>query len=228
MESAEQIQNRPVRLAVFDMDGTILDTLEDLHDSVDRALDAFGFPLRTMEEVRLRLGKGMAYLVHESLPEGVEADVEADVLDWFRKDYGAHCLDHTRAYDGIRPLLARLRRADVRTAVLSNKGDYAVQELIRSFFPGDFDFAAGERAGIRRKPAPDAVLDVMDRFGMEKADTVYIGDSEVDLQTGRNAGTRMISVLWGFRPRDFLEAQGARVFAETPDELGDMILRAGR
>ena len=212
-------------LAVFDLDGTLLDTLSDLHASVDRAMTAFGMPEKTREEVRLLLGRGMAHLIHGCVPEGTEAAREAEVLAYFKKDYNAHCFDNTAEYEGISQVVRELREAGIRTAVLSNKADEVVQELILRYFPGLFDDVSGERPGVPRKPAPDALHAVMERMGCPAERTVYIGDSEVDIETGRNAGVSVISAAWGFRPRAYLAECGGDRFAETPEDLVGMLVK---
>lgn len=212
------------RAVVFDMDGTLLDTLEDMKRSVNAALAAEGFPPRTLDEVRRFVGNGNRRLVERAVPAGTDAETVERVFRGFHAQYRAHCMDHARVYPGIPALLVRLRAAGVRTAVVSNKADYAVQLLADRFFPGLLDAAAGEKEGVRRKPAPDGVLAVLAALGVPPAEAAYVGDSEVDIETARNAGLPCLSVTWGFRPAAYLIAQGAEQTAGTADELAALLL----
>ncbi len=214
--------------AVFDMDGTILDTLDDLMASTNRAMAAEGLPPRSRAEIRSFLGNGMAYLIAHAVPGGTDQEREQRVFQGFLADYKIHCADQTRAYEGIPEVIQALRDQGVKTAVVSNKGDFAVQDLTAQYFPGLFDAVTGERKGVRRKPAPDAVETVLRELGIPKEEAVYIGDSEVDLQTAGNAGLDAILVTWGFRERDFLARQGAVTFAERPEELVGLITGGNR
>lgn len=207
------------KLAIFDMDGTILDTLEDLTDSTNAALIANGFPPRTIEEVRSFVGNGIHRLIELAVPTGSdEASIES-VFQTFTPYYKTHCAIKTKPYDGILALLEKLRAAGVKTAVVSNKADFAVQDLCRDYFPGLFDFAVGEKDGIRRKPSPDSVLHVLDTLHIEKKDAVYIGDSDVDLKTSQNAGMDVIMVGWGFREEAFLKELGAPFVVHSAEEV---------
>ena len=207
------------KLIIFDLDGTILNTLEDLADSTNYALVMNGFSERTMEEVRTFVGNGIGKLIERAVPAGTDAEVVNKVLADFTEYYGKHCADKTRPYDGILELINILRERGYQTAVVSNKADFAVQELCEQYFPGLFDFVVGERKEIRRKPAPDSVLEVLERLHVEKEDALYIGDSEVDVQTAENAGIRQISVEWGFRARDVLLSCGAEHIVMKPEEI---------
>ncbi len=209
---------------IFDMDGTILDTLDDLADSVNHSLAAFGFPARKREEIRAFLGNGMIRLIRLSVPEGTPAEHEAAVLEEHKRYYPLHCADKTRAYEGIPELLAKLKEAGIRTAVVSNKSDANVRALVKAYFDGLFDVSIGAREGIPRKPAADLVELALKELGVEKQETLYVGDSDVDLATAANAGLKMITVLWGFRDRKFLEECGAEAFAESAEELAAQIL----
>ncbi len=207
------------RAAVFDLDGTILDTLEDLKNSTNRALERSGFPQRSLEEIREFVGRGMRHLISRAVPDGTPEDAEYRVLRDFIEDYKIHSTDNTAAYPGISDTIKDLRSLGVKTAVVSNKGDFAVQDLVAKFFPGLFDAVTGEREGIRRKPAPDSVEAVLRALSVSNNDAVYIGDSEVDIETAKNAGTDAVLVAWGFRGREYLRAHGARVIAEEPGDL---------
>ncbi|MDD6069966.1 MAG: HAD family hydrolase [Clostridiales bacterium] len=211
------------KLIIFDLDGTILNTLEDLADSTNYALVMNGFSERTIEEVRTFVGNGIGKLIERAVPAGTGAEVANKVLADFTEYYGKHCADKTRPYDGIPELINVLRERGCQTAVVSNKADFAVQELCEQYFPGLFDFVVGERKGIRRKPAPDSVLEVLERLQVEKEEALYIGDSEVDVQTAENAGIRQISVEWGFRTRDVLLSCGAEHIVKTPGEILELV-----
>ena len=212
------------KLAVFDMDGTILDTLEDLKDSTNFALEKCGYPTRTYDEVRRFVGNGIRKLIERAVPEGLTVEQIDRVHEVFTEHYKVHCADKTKAYDGIKPLLEKLRANGVKTAVVSNKADYGVQELCKEYFDGLFDYAIGEREGIRRKPAPDAVNEALRVLGMSKSEAVYIGDSDVDFETAKNAELPCISVLWGFRDEEFLREKGATLFVHDPAEIYDIIM----
>ncbi|MGN1305481.1 MAG: HAD family hydrolase [Oscillospiraceae bacterium] len=212
------------KLAVFDMDGTILDTLEDLMDSVNFALSECGYPTRTYDEVRRFVGNGIRKLIERAVPEGLTVEEIDRVHEVFTGHYKLHCADKTKAYDGIKPLLEKLRANGVKTAVVSNKADYGVQELCREYFDGLFDYAVGEREGIRRKPAPDSVNEALRVLNTDKSEAVYIGDSDVDFETAKNAELPCISVLWGFRDEEFLRERGATLFVRRPEEIFDIIM----
>ena len=207
------------RLAVFDLDGTILDTLEDLADSTNHALAVNGLPERSIDEVRRFVGNGIRNLIERAVPEGTGDELTDRVFSEFREYYAIHCFDKTRPYEGILECMENIRRDGMQVAVVSNKADFAVQELYERFFAGLSDISIGEREGVRRKPYPDSVLHVLDSLGVEKEDAVYIGDSEVDIKTADNAGLDEIAVEWGFRDSEYLRTQGAKTLVKTPAEL---------
>ncbi len=211
--------NNKYKLAIFDMDGTILDTLDDLTDSVNQALKSKGYPTRDREEIRGFLGNGIKRLIELAVPEGTSREDEEQILQRHKTYYDAHCAEKTKPYEGIPDLIRRLRQRGILTAVVSNKGDSAVQELAKQYFPGLFDLAMGQREGLARKPARDMVDAVIEEMGVAHDECIYIGDSDVDLQTAINAELPCISVLWGFRDRKTLEAAGAADFATTPEEV---------
>lgn len=212
------------QLAIFDMDGTILDTLDDLTDSVNFALVQSGFSKRSREEVCCFVGNGIRRLLERAVPEGTEVGEIDRVHKVFREYYKEHCAEKTKPYIGIYELLQELRQAGCKTAVVSNKADFAVQELCRKYFDGLFDAAVGEREGIFRKPAPDSVLEILRLLEVEKKDALYIGDSDVDIETARNAEIDEIAVEWGFRQRDFLEEKGAKRIVSSPKEIAKIVL----
>ena len=213
---------------IFDLDGTLLDTLQDLADSVNYALRQHGMPEHSIDDIRRFVGNGVRLLMERAVPDGAQNPQFEAAFDTFRQYYMQHSLDTTRPYDGIPELIQALKARGCQMAVVSNKMMAATQELVRHFFP-DIPVAIGEHesAGIRKKPAPDTVFEAMKQlnipltshFSPLTSDTVYVGDSDVDIETARNSGLPCISVLWGFRDRDFLLAHGATTFAEHPADL---------
>ena len=210
-------------LLIFDLDGTILDTLEDLKLSTNYALTFHGFPERTLDEVRRFVGNGIGKLIERAVPAGTPEKETQRVLATFKRHYGAHCADHTKPYEKIPEFLKAVRESGCQTAVVSNKADFAVQELCEQYFPGMFDFVVGEREGIRRKPCPDSVNEVLKTLRKTKEQAVYVGDSDVDVETAKNAGMPVIGVSWGFRGRKFLEEHGAERIADEPEDLWKFI-----
>lgn len=204
---------------VFDLDGTLLDTLDDLTDAVNAAMQAVGLPLRTRAEVCSFVGNGIAKLIERAV--GERADKAQEALVFFKEYYALHCADKTQPYEGIIPLLQALKDRGLKRAVVSNKADFAVKALAKRYFGGLLEEAVGENesAGIRKKPAPDSLLSVMEQLGVKKEETLYIGDSEVDIQTAKNAGVDCACVTWGFRDKAFLQANGGRFFVGKPKEL---------
>ena len=200
---------------LFDLDGTLLDTLEDLKDAVNYALGQFGYPMRTLAEVRRFVGNGAAVLLALSVPEGADP---APVLAAFREYYQAHCQVKTAPYRGVPEALAALK-GKYPVAIVSNKPDSAVKALCADYFPGIY--ALGESAGCPRKPAPDMVRRAMEVIGVERC--VYVGDSEVDVATAKNADVPCLSVLWGFRDRQELEDAGAAYFCHDPSKLPQLV-----
>ena len=209
---------------IFDLDGTLLDTLDDLWTAVNAALQKFSLPLRTREEVRSFVGNGIVKLMERATGK-VEKEVFDGTLAEFKRYYGEHCEDKTKPYEGIIELLKALQAKGAQTAVVSNKADFAVKKLAKGYFEGLLAYAVGENeeAGIRKKPAPDSLLAVMESMGAGTDSTVYIGDSEVDIQTAKNAGVKCISVTWGFKDRGFLIENGATLLADTPKEILSLI-----
>ena len=212
-----------IQLAIFDLDGTLLDTLADLADSVNFALSVFGYPSRTYEEIRGFVGDGIRKLIERSVPEGTEQGAVDEVHRVFLKQYKEHCADKTKPYDGVSEVLECLRRQGIKTAVVSNKADAAVKELCNKYFPKLFDASVGEREGVARKPAPDSVNEILNLLSVNRLQAVYIGDSDVDIRTAENAGMACISVDWGFRDRECLKASKAMVIISNPRELPALI-----
>lgn len=204
---------------IFDLDGTLLYTLDDLAASTNYALRIHGLPEHSIEDVRWFVGNGVRKLIERAVPGGKDNERFDDVYDTFIKHYMIHSLDNTRPYPGITDMLSALKCGGKRIAVVSNKFYAATQELCRHFFGDYVEVAIGERDGIRKKPAPDTVIEALRQLNVEKADAVYVGDSEVDIQTARNSGLPCISVLWGFRDKEFLVKHGGTIFVTEPGEL---------
>lgn len=207
------------KLAVFDMDGTILNTLRDLSNALNYSLRVNGLPERTLAQAREFVGNGIHKTVERGVPRGTEPEMIEKVYSDFLPWYQQHCEDNTAPYDGIPEMLQSLRRAGVKTAVVSNKADPAVQKLAAHYFPGLFDAAVGEKPGIARKPSPDTVNAVLEKLQIDRSEAVYIGDSDVDIATAANAQMDHIIVTWGFRDIPFLREHGARVLADHPEEI---------
>lgn len=206
---------------IFDLDGTLLDTIQDLATSVNYALRQCHMPERTLDEVRRFVGNGVRLLMIRAVPGGEDNPRFQEAFDIFRSHYLEHSLDTTAPYPGIIDMLERLKAGGKRLAVVSNKFDTATKELIHHFFGNLIEVAIGENeaAGVRKKPAPDTVNEALRQLGVGKEDAVYVGDSDVDIQTARNSGLPCISVLWGFRDREFLLENGATTFVQSPDNI---------
>lgn len=204
---------------IFDLDGTLLDTLNDLHASCNYALHTHGMPERSLEEVRQFVGNGVKKLMERAIPNGLENPLFEETLQTFRQHYLLHNLDTTLPYPGIMEMLQQLKTQGKRIAVVSNKFYAATQDLCKHFFGDTIQVAIGEREDIKKKPAPDTVLEALRQLQVTRQDAVYVGDSEVDVETARNSGIPCISVLWGFRSKSFLLSHGATTFIETPNEL---------
>lgn len=209
---------------IYDLDGTLLNTLDDLAAAVNHALAQGAFPLRTVDEVRRFVGNGMERLIRLALPEGASDDVFHLTLARFKEYYALHSTDLTRPYPGIVDLLQTLKKCGVHQAVVSNKGDSFVKELCQLYFAGLMDATVGEQPDVRRKPAPDSLLKVMKDLNANPAGVLYVGDSDVDVITARNAGVDCLAVCWGFRSIDELKAAGAARFASTAEEIAALVL----
>lgn len=204
---------------IWDLDGTLLDTLDDLAEATNHALRTWGMRERTRDEVRRFVGNGVRMLIKRAVEDGEQNPLFEKVFRTFKEYYIEHCQDNTALYSGIRETLETLKGMGIRMAVVSNKLQAGVTELATTWFAGIMDVAVGEREGIKRKPAADMVEIAMEAMGAERATTVYIGDSDVDIETARNAGLDCISVLWGFRDRDFLIEHGATTLAGKPQDI---------
>ena len=208
----------------FDLDGTLLNTLDDLCDSVNTVLTRHGLPCITREETAGFLGNGAGWLIHCALPKGIDAKLEKEILSEYKPYYAAHCCIRTAPFPGVMEMLSALQAAGARMAVVSNKPDGAVRELSELFFGALMEEAVGEMPEIRRKPAPDTIFEVMRRMDAAKEESVYIGDSEVDLEMAENCGLPCISVTWGFRSEEQLKKAGAKVLAHSAEELKKLLL----
>ena len=208
---------------IFDLDGTLLNTLADLRDSTNYALQQFGFPERSTEEVRNFVGNGLRMLIRRAVPFETEEETVDAVLAVMKAHYREHYHDGTIPYDGILPFLHKMKMYGFRTAIVSNKADPMVQLLRTLYFDELIPVAVGELDGIPRKPAPDMVRIAMERLGCTEEHTVYIGDSEVDIETAKNAGLPCLSVGWGFRSEKDLRNAGAETVYRSPVELYDAL-----
>ena len=216
-------------LAIFDMDGTILNTLDDMTDSLNEILTKYNFPLHTVDEVRFMVGNGIPKLVERALPDGRSTPQFDQILSDFIAYYEKHCAIKTAPYAGVVDCIKALRAAGLKIAVNTNKVEPAAIALCDDYFPGLFDIISGSRPGMPPKPAPDGIYEILSRAGMDgKSDgqrAVFIGDSDVDMQTGMNAGLDVIGVDWGFRGKKFLEEHGARVIMMTAEELAAHLIK---
>lgn len=206
-------------LAIFDLDGTILNTLDDLADSLNYVLAEHGFPQHTADEVRMMVGNGILNLIKRALPKNTEQTTVEAVYADFNAYYKLHSADKTKPYDGITEMLEQLKSSGIKLAVVSNKADYAVQDLCVKYFGRSFDAVAGEKSGVPKKPAPDGVNNILAELGIERKKSVYIGDSDVDIETARNSEMDCIAVDWGFRDEKLLRECGAEVIVSSPNEI---------
>ncbi|MDY4409810.1 MAG: HAD family hydrolase [Prevotella sp.] len=207
---------------IFDLDGTLLNTINDLAASCNYALRSCGMPGRTVDEVRRFVGNGVRLLMVRAIPGGDSNPRFDEAYAIFRQHYLHHSLDTTKPYDGIEELIAELNAAGKHVAVVSNKFYAATQALVRHFFGDTIKVAIGERENIRKKPAPDTVLEALRQLDMPAETAVYIGDSDVDIDTASNCGMPCISVLWGFRDRQFLIDHGATTLVSEPREIAEI------
>ena len=203
---------------IWDMDGTILNTLEDLKDSVNYAVVTYGFKPYNLDEIKAMLGNGIKVLMELAVPNGYNNPKFDDCFETFKAYYQQHMNDKTKPYDGIAEVMQQLNKAGWKQAIVSNKIDVAVQKLAQTYYPF-VDVAIGEKEGLARKPEPDMVEAALQKLKTTKEDAVYVGDSEVDLATAKNAGLDCISVSWGFRNSKMLKSIGATTIVDTPQQL---------
>ncbi len=208
---------------IFDLDGTLLNTLDDLRDSLNEVLLSRGYAPRTLEEVRRFVGNGVRNLIRRSVPEECGDETVTQVMEEFKENYKHNMQNKTRPYNGIMELLLDLYRYNYKIAIVSNKYDAAVKELARTYFGNLIPVAIGETSEIKRKPAPDSIFTAVKELGSSLSTTVLVGDSETDVQTAKNAGIPCIGVTWGFRCREVLRREGADFLIDTPKELLTLI-----
>lgn len=204
---------------IFDLDGTLLSTLADLAASTNYALRTHHMPERSLDEVRRFVGNGVKKLMERAIPDGLSNPLFEETFATFRQHYMQHNLDTTQPYPGIMQLLEQLKAEGKNIAVVSNKFYAATRELCRHFFGDLVPVAIGEREDIRKKPAPDTVIEALRELGVDKEGAVYIGDSDVDIMTAKNSGMPCVSVLWGFRDKEFLLEHGATTLISKPEEM---------
>ena len=207
------------KAVIFDLDGTLLDTLDDLADAVNHTLGEFNYPQRTKADIRRFLGNGIERLAKQVLPENVTENEFRHVFGVFKEYYTAHCQIKTKAYSGIAELLHSLKAKCYKLAIVSNKNAEAVEALNQTYFAKEVDVAIGQKAGIRKKPAPDTVLMALQALSVDKAEAVYVGDSEVDKATADNTGMDVILVTWGFRDKAELEQLQPNYLVNKPQEI---------
>lgn len=207
------------KAVIFDLDGTLLNTLGDLADAVNFAMRAKSYPERTVEEVRCFIGNGIAKLISRSVPSGTSQDDIQEALNIFTDYYGSHMHDKTQPYEGIMNLLGRLREQRIKTAVVSNKHDSAAKALVKCFFGSLIDYTQGKTDGIAAKPDPGSLLKAAENVGADIKNVLYVGDSDVDVFTAHNAGCLCAGVVWGYRDESLLEQSGADFIVHTADEL---------
>lgn len=210
--------------AVFDLDGTLIDTLEDLKNSVNFALRSFSFPERTYDEVKSFVGNGVARLMNLSAPQDASEEVRSRLLSIFKEHYMEHSRVFTAPYPGITELLSSLKQAGIKTAVVTNKMQPAAVDIVNSFFGDTVDIIIGQVDGLAQKPEPDGVWRAIELLGSERKKSVYIGDSEVDCLTASNSGLPIIGCVWGFRGRQTLVDCGADYIAQTPSDIYNIIM----
>lgn len=214
---------------LFDLDGTILDTIQELAISMNEVRSMAGLTPQPIEKVRAMVGNGIRNLIKRSLASDIEAGAEVspdEIFANFMNYYNEHCIENTRPYDGITELLMELKNRGVKLAVVSNKADYPSCKLINHFFPGIFDYVRGNKEGTPLKPDPAVIKETLDILGEEVSSALYVGDSEVDLQTARNSGMDSIVVDWGFKSHEFLVEHGAQVIVSDMKSLLDAILNS--
>ncbi len=212
-------------IAIFDFDGTVLDTLEDIEWAVNTALEQNGMPVRSHEEVRAFVGDGARLLVDRAVPKGTPVYVTDKVFEDYRANYGPKGYPRTKPYDGVVEMLLKLKNAGISVAVLSNKPDHAVQEMCERYFKDLFDYKAGERPGIPRKPEPDGIFRLLEIMNIPIERAVYIGDTDIDVNVAENAHMDCVAVDWGFRDRDVLIKAGAALIASSPEELYEYLTK---
>ena len=212
---------------IFDMDGTLLNTLDDIADSLNYSLEQCGYPTHSVNDIRKMIGGGASILLQRGAPKDISEEEMEELKNVFLGHYFKNSNNKTDLYDGIRPLVSRLKEEGFQMGIVSNKGDKAVKELNQFYFQDQMTMALGERPDIKRKPAPDALLLAMDMLGVTKEECIYVGDSEVDAQFSINAGVPFIIVTWGFRDREELLGVCPDAIVDSVDELYEQIHEMG-
>ncbi|MCR4594683.1 MAG: HAD-IA family hydrolase [Clostridiales bacterium] len=208
-----------INTVIFDLDGTLLNTLDDLTDSLNFALSEMNLPCHSIEEVRHFVGNGIRVMIERAVPDKNDTDTVDCCFDIFCSHYAEHMEDKTRPYDGITDLLGELKARGFKTAIVSNKAEFATRQLCSKLFGESIDIAVGSNEKRRNKPYPDNVIYALEKLGSQKCESVFVGDSEVDIQTAKNAGLFAVGVLWGFRDRDTVEANGADYIVDRVEDL---------
>lgn len=215
--------NKEIDTIIFDLDGTLLNTLEDLHACFNAAISQFGYPTRSLNEIKSFVGNGIKKAIERALPDGVNENELNQIVDYFREYYKAHMFEYTKPYNGITKLLEELKAKKYKIGVVSNKYDTAVKELCQNYFKDLVMAAIGESNCVRKKPEIDGVLKALKELNSNLEKTIYVGDSDVDIMTAQNAGIACISVLWGFRDEAFLRQHGGKFFAKKPKDIINII-----
>lgn len=211
------------KLVIFDLDGTLLYTLEDLTSSVNYALALYGYKTRSLEDISSFVGNGVEYLMRQAVPADLDERDFAECYASFKEHYSKHCCEKTRPYDGIMETLRILKSRGLVVGIVSNKFQDAAEDVCEHYFKGLYDIVVGESDNCRRKPAPDGIDMICEKFNVDKEDVLFFGDSEVDIKTAENAGVYCVSVLWGFRDVELLKKNGAKVFINNPLDIADII-----
>jgi len=212
-----------IKTVIFDLDGTLLNTLEDLKDSTNFVLASYGYPEKTQGEIKSFVGNGVSKLIERAIPNGKENLNFQECLKQFKLNYSQNMYNKTAPFEGIEDMLSDLQNNNIQTAVVSNKFDEAVKTLCEKYFAGKISIAVGESHKVRKKPAPDGILEVMKDLEANPRETIYVGDSEVDVQTAINSGLSCVGVTWGYREKSLLISEGADFIIETPAELLKLI-----
>ncbi len=213
------------KIFIFDLDGTLLDTLQDLTISTNYVLNYYDYPQKSILEVKNYMGNGVNKLIERAIPDGKNNPNFLKCIDLFKEHYAKNLYNNTIPYDGIIPMLKNLKSRNLKLAVASNKFDYAVKELCSKYFGSLIDVAVGEneKAGINKKPSPDMIINILKYYNYSFQDAYYVGDSEVDIQTAKNANVDCISACWGFKSADFLKVNGANIIINSPNEMTSFI-----
>ena len=213
-----------INTIVFDLDGTLLNTLEDLKDSVNFALERQGYPLRNLNEIRSFVGNGIRLLMERAVPENIPAETFKICFKDFCDYYKIHMEDKTAPYDGINDMLTNIKKAGFKTAIVTNKADFAAQDLCKRMFGENIDFVVGSSDDRPNKPAPDGVFYALEKLDSKIENTVFVGDADTDILTAKNANLPSIGVLWGFRDREVIEEAGAEYIVESVNDLENLLI----